>query len=110
MSRPDRTTFQIWEGEIKAIGIEISNADSGVEFEPDSATVSFYNADDDTAVIENVTAMVDDNTVSVMVPSAVYSDVGEYYAVWKIRKAVNTTSYTHLHPSDIKVRPLKQNG
>jgi len=110
MSRHDRTTFQIWENEIKAIGVEITNADSGVEYDPDSSTVSFYNADDDTVVIEDVSALVSDNTVSVMVPSAVYTTVGEYYAVWKIRKSVSGTAYTHIHPSDIKVRQVKQNG
>lgn len=107
MSRPDRTTFNIWQDEIKAIGVDITNADDGTDFLPDGALVSFYKADDDSVVASNLTALVDDNTISVMVPSGVYSTIGDYYAIWRITKVVNTTTYVHRHPSDIKVRSMK---
>ena len=100
----NQTYMTLYENEVRAVEISIRDQDDAVWY-PSSAYVKIVD-DDGNTVVNEVPAMVSENTILTKVDTNITSVPGKYHLIWKILKTSGSTTYTFYHKTTLTVEEL----
>jgi hypothetical protein len=99
-----KSYITLYQNEVRAVEITIRD-EKDLIWEPDTAYFSIIDSNG-TVVLDEATAMVQDNKVFAIFPSSVSATCGSYDIIWKIEKEVNPNTYVYYHKTNVVVEEL----
>lgn len=99
-----KSYITLYQNEVRAIEITIRDQEE-LDWLPSNAYVSVRDKNGN-FIINETTAMVNDNKIYFIIPTTVTSVVGVYDVLWKIIKVDGSNTYVFYHKTNVIVEEL----